>query len=261
MQKKILALLIAITLHASVIMSQELDSLPSKVYNLKSLNETKKDPQTTVPVMEGSTTSLSRFEVHSTTIKPGLVSHTRHAPADMEELIIVKDGKVKVTIKGNTKILGRGSIAFFMPGEEHSVENADNSPATFYVLEYKSKLPADLDRAKQKGGSFMLDWNEVAFNKTEKGGRKGFFNRSTSQLEKFEMHTTALNPGLESHAPHIHKEEEIILMLRGNVKIHIAGQLYPAEPGDVIFYSSGVPHALINTGKEQAEYFAFQWSN
>ena len=260
MQKTILAISIAITLHASSVMAQELDSLPSRVYSLKVSNESQKEPLTTVPVMEGSTTSLSRFEVHSTTIKPGMVSHTRHAPADMEELIIVKDGKLKVTIKGTTKILGRGSVAFFMPGEEHSVENADTAPATFYVLEYRSKLPADLDRAKKNGGSFMLDWNEVTFNKNEKGGRKNFFNRPTSQLEKFEMHTTALNPGLESHAPHTHKQEEIILILRGNVKMHIAGQLYPAEPGDVVFLSSGVSHALLNTGTEQAEYFAFQWS-
>jgi (S)-ureidoglycine aminohydrolase len=261
MQKTILALSIAIMLNTSAIMSQALDSLPSRVYSWKTLTETKKGTQTVRPVMEGSTTSLSRFEVHITTITPGLVSHTRHAPSDLEELIIVKDGKVKVTIRDTTKILGRGSIAFFMPGEEHSIENADNSPATFYVLEFKSKLPANLERAKQYGGSFMLDWNEVAFVKNEKGGRRGFFNRPTSQLEKFEMHTTALNPGLDSHAPHTHKQEEIILMLRGNVKIHIAGQLYPAEPGDVIFYSSGIPHALLNTGTEQAEYFAFQWSD
>jgi|SRR5688572_25455352 len=261
MQKTILALSIAIMLNTTAIRSQELDSLPSKVYHLKSLSETKTEPKANVPVMEGSTTSLSRFEVHSTTIKPGLVSHTRHAPADMEELIIVKDGKVKVTIRDTTKILGRGSIAFFMPGEEHSIENADNAPATFYVLEYRSNLPPDSDRAKKNGGSFMLDWNEVAFNKSEKGGRKNFFNRPTSQLEKFEMHTTALNPGLDSHAPHTHKEEEIILILKGNVKMHIAGKLYPAEPGDVVFLSSGVSHALLNTGTEQAEYFAFQWRN
>ncbi|RYY24845.1 MAG: cupin domain-containing protein [Chitinophagaceae bacterium] len=261
MQKTILAFTIAITIQASAIMAQGLDSLPSRVYNLKSLIEGKKDAPATIPVMEGSTTSLSRFEVHSTTIKPGLVSHTRHSPADMEELIIVKEGKVKVTIKGTTKILDRGSIAYFMPGEEHSVENADAAPATFYVLEYKSKLPGDNARATKSGGSFMLGWNDVAFNKNEKGGRKNFFNRSTSQLEKFEMHTTALNPGLESHAPHTHKEEEIILILRGNVKMHIDGQLYPAEPGDVVFLASGIPHALLNTGKEQTEYFAFQWRN
>jgi (S)-ureidoglycine aminohydrolase len=75
------------------------------------------------------------------------------------------------------------------------------------------------------------------------------------------MHTTALNAGLDSHAPHTHKEEEIILILRGNVQMNIGGIFYKAGQGDVVFLSSGVSHNLTNTGNEQCEYFAFQWRN
>ena len=75
------------------------------------------------------------------------------------------------------------------------------------------------------------------------------------------MHTTALNPGLESHAQHTHREEEIILIIRGNVTMHIGDKFIPAAPGDVVFLPSMVPHALKNTGTEQCEYFAFQWRN
>ena len=211
--------------------------------------------------MEGTTTSLSHFEVHSTTLEPGKAPHPPHVHDDMEELIIVKEGQVKITIRGISKIIGPGSIAFAMPGDEHGIENTGTTQATYYILKYKSKLPMNNERAKQNGGSFMLDWNDLVFRKTEKGGRRDFFNRPTSQLEKFEMHTTALNPGFDSHAPHTHKEEEIILLLKGNVEMYIAGNLYKAAPGDVIFLSSGVSHALKNTGSEQCEYFAFQWRN
>ena len=75
------------------------------------------------------------------------------------------------------------------------------------------------------------------------------------------MHTTALNAGLDSHAPHTHREEEIILILRGKVKMHIGDKFYDAVPGDVIFLASGVSHNLTNTGNEPCEYFAFQWRN
>jgi len=51
------------------------------------------------------------------------------------------------------------------------------------------------------------------------------------------------------------------LILRGNVTMHIDGKLIPASPGDIVFLSSGISHALLNTGKEQCEYFAFQWRN
>lgn len=241
--------------------AQQKDSLPSRVYRWDSLTVKKEESRVIRHIMEGTTTALSHFEAHSTTLEPGRAPHPPHAHEDGEELIIVRDGQVKITVNETNKILGPGSIAFAMPGDKHGIENTGNTQATYYILKYKSKLPANTERAKQQGGSFMLDWNDLAFKKTDKGGRKDFFNRGTSQLEKFEMHTTALNPGFDSHAPHTHKEEEIILLLKGNVEMYIAGDLYKASPGDVIFLSSGVSHALKNTGSEQCEYFAFQWRN
>jgi (S)-ureidoglycine aminohydrolase len=211
--------------------------------------------------LEGSTTSLSKFEVHTSTIPPGKSAHPPHKHDDLEELIIVTGGQVKITINDQSKIVGPGSIGFAMPGDVHGFENAGNAPATYYVLKYKSKLPMNADRAQKNGGSFILNWDDLPMAKTEKGGRREFFNRPTSQLLKFEMHTTALNPGLDSHAQHTHKEEEIILLLRGNVTMHIGNDFHKAGPGDVVFLPSQIPHALKNTGNEQCEYFAFQWRN
>ena len=255
-------ILLLCCLACSIILpAQQKDSLPPRVYHWSDLATKREETRVVRHAMEGSTTALSHFEVHSTTLEPGKPPHPPHVHQDIEELIIVKEGQVKITIGGTSKILGPGSIAFAMPGDEHGIENTGTVQATYYILKYKSKLTMNMERAKQHGGSFMLDWNELVFKKTDKGGRRDFFNRSTSQLEKFEMHTTALNPGFDSHAPHTHKEEEIILLLRGNVEMYIAGNLHKASPGDIIFLSSGVSHALKNTGSEQCEYFAFQWRN
>src|SRR5688572_23036005 len=261
MKKNIVLFFAVIIIGIQLLMAQQTDSLPPRVYNWDGLTVKKEENRIIKQVLEGSTTSLSHFDVHTTTLEPGKAPHPPHVHEDMEELIIVKEGQVKITIKGTSKIMGPGSIAFAMPGDEHGIENIGNTQATYYILKYKSKRPMNLERAKQHGSSFMLDWNDLVFKKTEKGGRREFFNRPTSQLEKFEMHTTALNPGLDSHAPHTHKEEEVILLLKGNAEMYIAGKLYKAAPGDVIFLSSGVSHALKNTGSEQCEYFAFQWKN
>ena len=115
--------------------------------------------------------------------------------------MIVKEGQVKITIAGQSKILGPGSIAFAMPGDEHGIENTGKTQATYYILKYKGRSP-NIDRGKQAGGSFMLDWNDLKTNNTGKGYRRDFFNRATSQLAQFEMHTTALNADSVSHAPH-----------------------------------------------------------
>lgn len=254
-------LLLFALVSALYLKAQKTDSLPPRVYELAKLESVKEETRVRKQVMEGSTTSLSYFEVHTTTVQPGKAAHPPHVHDDMEELIIVKEGNLKITIKGESKIVGPGSVGFAMPGDEHGFENAGSTAATYYVLKYKSKLPMDIERAKQNGGSFVLNWNDLPMAKTEKGGRREFFNKPTSQLQKFEMHTTALNPGLDSHAPHTHKEEEIILILRGNVTMHIGDNFYKAAPGDVVFLSSMIPHALKNTGGEQCEYFAFQWRN
>jgi len=246
---------------APVLMAQKTDSLPPHVYNWDKLVTTKEDTRVRREIMEGSTTSLAYFEVHTSTLEPGKAPHPPHTHADQEELIIVKEGLVKITVNGVSKIMGPGSVAYAIPGEEHGIENAGKTQATYYVFKYKSKLPMNLERAKQNGGSFMINWDTVKVAKTEKGQRREFFNKPTSQLVKFEMHTTALNKGLDSHAPHTHVEEEVILILKGDVTMHIGDNFYKAGPGDIVFLSSGVSHALMNTGSEQCEYFAFQWRN
>jgi len=241
--------------NAVAAIAQKNDSILSGVFYWNKLEPVKEDTRVRRQVLEGKTFALENFEIHASTLEPGKAPHPPHTHADEEELMIVKEGQVKITIAGKSKILGPGSIAFAMPGDEHGIENSGNTQATYYILKYKGKLPMDA------GGSFMVDWNDLKTNNTGKGYRRDFFNKATSQLAQFEMHTTALNKDSVSHAPHTHVQEEIILIIRGNVTMHIDGKLYPASAGDLVFLSSGIPHALLNTGKEQCEYFAFQWRN
>lgn len=255
-------LLIAFLLiNATSLRAQKNDSLLSNVYYWNLLEAKKEDTRIRRQVLEGNTFALSYFEIHSSTLEPGKAPHPPHVHDDFEELMIVKEGQVKITIGRKIKVLGPGSIAFAMPGDEHGIENHGNTQATYFILKYKGKMPMNLDRAKQAGGSFMLDWNELKTSETGKGYRRDFFNRATSQLNQFEMHTTVLNTDSVSHAPHTHIQEEIVLILRGNVEMFIDGKTYKGAAGDLYFLSSNTPHALKNIGKEQCEYFAFQWRN
>jgi (S)-ureidoglycine aminohydrolase len=257
MKKTFLFLFIIISLTT---VGQKNDSILSGVYYWNKLEPIKEDTRIRRQVLEGKTFALEYFEIHASTLEPGKAPHPPHTHADQEELMIVKEGQVKITIAGQSKILGPGSIAFAMPGDEHGIENAGKTQATYYILKYKGRSP-NIERGKQAGGSFMLDWNDLKTNNTGKGYRRDFFNRATSQLAQFEMHTTALNSDSVSHAPHTHVQEEIIMILRGNVEMFIDGKLYKGAAGDLYFLSANVPHALKNIGKEQCEYFAFQWRN
>lgn len=250
-----------IIFNASMLIAQKTDSLPPRVYHWDSLVTTIEESRARKQIMDGSTTSLANFEVHASSLQPGQAPHPPHTHADQEELIIVKEGQVKITINGKSNTLGPGSVAYAIPTEEHGIVNVGKTQATYYIFKYKSRLPMDLARAQQNGGSFMINWDTVTVKKTDKGQRREFFNKPTSQMVKIEMHTTALNEGLDSHAPHQHKEEEVILLIKGNVIMHVGDKTLPVAPGDIVFLPSMILHNLVNTGKGQCEYFAFQWRN
>jgi len=57
----------------------------------------------------------------------------------------------------------------------------------------------DLQRGKEDGGSFIIDYDQVEFRKHDKGGIRNFFRRSTAMCPYYEMHITNLNPGIKSH--------------------------------------------------------------
>ena len=49
----------------------QVDSLPSRVYNLSSIEAKKEEGRVLKQLMDGSTTSLANFELHITTLERG----------------------------------------------------------------------------------------------------------------------------------------------------------------------------------------------
>lgn len=234
------------------------DTLLAHVYTLSALPVTKDSSRLTVQVMDGKTGLLSGLEVHLTLLEPGQSAHPPHTHTNTEELIIVKEGLLKVTVNGRTKLLSAGGLAFSLPGDEHDAVNAGKTRAGYYVIKY-SRLLVNSDRGKGAGGSVIMDWTEPAVTATDRGERREFFNRPTALFDKFDMHVTTLNKRAVSHAPHTHLQEEMIIVKQGTISMQIADKFFPATAGDIIFLSSGIPHALRNTGAGTTTYFAFQW--
>jgi (S)-ureidoglycine aminohydrolase len=205
-------------------------------------------------ILSGSTTFLELFGVSVETLKPGEHRMPTKEMVYADELLIVKEG----TLTTMGKSIGPGSIVFLMQ-ERSGWENLGSTDVVFYRLSYTAKSGPNVARGKSNGGSFVVDWDELPFKKTDVGGRRDFFNKPTATCAKFEMHVTTLNEGLPSHAPHEHDLEEIILLIKGNATMNVAGKDYPMAPGDFVFAASHDFHGIRNSGKGQCEYFAFQW--
>lgn len=92
------------------------------------------------------TATLVNFECHVTTLQPGVAPHPPHRHHD-EEIVLVKDGELEVTLNGRTERAGPGSIVFISADDEHGWRNTGATPATYYVMRLKTeqtKLPAAL---------------------------------------------------------------------------------------------------------------------
>ena len=250
---------LVLVLSAGPALMAQTDTLTAHVYNWDNLRLEKDSSLGRRQVLDGSTPDLAVLEIHVSSLEPGKSPHPPHTHADMEQLVIVKEGELRATVKDKTKILGPGSIAYALPGDLHGFENAGHGQAIYYVLKFRSRAPVDSARGVRAGGSFLVDWNALTAKKNEKGERRDVFDTPTSLFRKIDMHVTTLNPGEVSHAPHVHRQEEIILLRKGDVQMQIGDRFYKTSAGDLIFLSSGVLHALKNTGSGPCEYFALQW--
>ena len=157
---------------------QPLTKLKSQVHSWSDLTVDKKESGVQRAILSGSTTHLKQLEIHATTLSPGQSPHAPHKHLGFEELIIIKEGQLEITIEEEQQILGPGSVALILPGDEHGFRNAGKNEATYYVMKYHSKKTMNLNRGRRAGGSFMIDWNEVAYKEHKKGGSQKFL-RST----------------------------------------------------------------------------------
>jgi quercetin dioxygenase-like cupin family protein len=80
------------------------------------------------PMLDGKTHTGYRIEIHQTELAPGLAPHPPHHHVH-EELILVWQGTMEVTISGKTSKLGPGSAAYVASGEEHGSRNVGTTQA------------------------------------------------------------------------------------------------------------------------------------
>lgn len=108
-------------------------------------------------------------------------------------------------------------------------------------------------------GETAWNWDDLPVVKTPVGETRSVVRGPTATLEELEMHVTTLNPGLASHEPHKHPNEELVIIDKGTVEALINGQWKRLGPGSIILNSSNVMHALKNVGDTPAQYHVVNW--
>ncbi|SRR5581483_4465228 len=84
-------------------------------------------------IFKGETHTGFTVELHETDLAPGEAPHPPHSHVH-EEMIMIRDGTMEVTISGKTSRLGPGSVAWVASGEHHGWRNVGTTRARYMVM-------------------------------------------------------------------------------------------------------------------------------
>jgi quercetin dioxygenase-like cupin family protein len=104
-------------------------------------------PVTQTPVgfrrqaFEGPTATVDQTHCHITTLNAGASSGAPRKHVQ-EEIIIIKEGSVEANWDGQSKVAKAGDVIFFAANAVTHLRNVGTTPATYYVIYYRTPLTA-----------------------------------------------------------------------------------------------------------------------
>ena len=123
---------------ACVSVAQETSTLlDSTAWKWQDLAPKKTDVGELRNVVRQPTRTLDELEMHITTLNPRTTSHPPHTHPN-EEMVIVREGTLQAHVNGREIVVGPGSVLFFASMQPHAVQNIGDTPATYFVINWKS---------------------------------------------------------------------------------------------------------------------------
>ena len=107
--------------------------VPSKVFRFEDLPVENGDGNTLRRILEGKTHTGYGIEMHETDLAPGAMPHPAHRHAH-EEIFLVREGTLEVTVASRASCLGPGSVAYVASNDEHGIKNAGSTHAQYFVI-------------------------------------------------------------------------------------------------------------------------------
>ena len=109
-------------------------------------------------------------------------------------------------------------------------------------------------------GPTVFKWEDTKPAKTATGEVRQLCKNPTATVDQLEIHITTLNPGMASHPPHRHVNEELIIIREGECETLSNGKWVKVGPGSVVFNASNSLHGFRNIGASPATYHVINWS-
>ena len=109
------------------------EDLPSNAFRYEDMTVSQSGALSARQILQGNTHSGYPIDLHESELPPGQAPHPPHNHVN-EEMLLIREGILEVTIVGKTTRLGPGSVAFLASNQEHGWRNAGATPAMYFVL-------------------------------------------------------------------------------------------------------------------------------
>jgi quercetin dioxygenase-like cupin family protein len=229
--------------------------IPSAVYEWKMLPFNAEAAKETRHIIDGPTETLNNFRIDHYQLEEGKSITIKKGE---EKLILIGSGELLINQGNESGRLGSRSVAWASKDKAVKIQQKGEEKTAFFVIEWDAEKVSEAFTPKNRALT-IYDYDELEFRKTAKGGRRNVERAPTPTLQELEMHITTLNEGEKSHDPHVHGDEEIILVLQGEVEEMVNGVPYLLGKGSVIYLHAMDPHGIRNAGEGACEYYAIRW--
>lgn len=88
-----------------------------------------------------------------------------------------------------------------------------------------------------------------------------YLQGETAGTSSFVTGRFIIDPRKTPHAPHVHPEEEILIVESGRGEIVCEGKTTPVGPGAVMYSAPNVRHGITNLGDEPLTFYFVKWTS
>jgi quercetin dioxygenase-like cupin family protein len=215
-------------------------------------------------VFDNPTSTLDKFEVHITTLRPGMLSHAVHHHP-WEEMLLIKEGNVEVSINGEPHKAGPGFLIFFASHDPHNLKNVGTTNATYYVINFVTDLvhnavdePAAEQAVVGKLPSSVIDCDSQSATPTPTGSRVSVLDSPTLTFQRLSVHITTLNAGQSTRTDLVDPGDELFIVRSGLLEATVNGITCRMKEGSLFYCAPNDKRTFRNIGTTPASYQVFK---
>jgi mannose-6-phosphate isomerase-like protein (cupin superfamily) len=215
-------------------------------------------------VWDAPTATLDKFEVHVTTLRPGMASHPPHHHP-WEEMLLIRDGEFDVSINGHKTRASAGALVFFASHDVHNLTNVGDKAGTYYVINFCTDLvqsapdePAATRAVAGKLPSSVIDCANIPPVPSKTGSRRSVVDTPTLTFLRLESHITTLNPGQSTAVDMRDNGDEFFIVTAGAIEARVNGVTCRMKAESCFYIAPNEGRTFRNAGSSPASYHVFK---